>query len=138
VAVHVRRSDYVSTWRNRSTFAVCGSQYYRAAIEAMRALVRDPRFFVFSDDPSAITREKLIDEPHTLVDVRPRPLAHVEMRLMARCKHFIIANSSFSWWGAWLNPSPGKIVVAPRSWFTEKGLLTRDTRDLCPLNWIRL
>jgi hypothetical protein len=73
--------------------------------------------------------------PTTFVDANPSDSGYRDMLLMARCRHHIIANSSFSWWGAWLNPSREKIVVAPRQWFRAN---SNDTRDLIPPNWVRL
>jgi hypothetical protein len=133
VAVHVRRGDYTTTVRGRNTFVPCGKPYYKKAVDLIRGRVSNPKFFVFSDEPSAVTHEQLIDTSHRLVNVQPRPPAYVELRLMMLCKHFVIANSSFSWWAAWLGDNPTKRVVAPRNWFADG---SRDTRDLLPKDWI--
>jgi hypothetical protein len=93
--------------------------------------------FVFSDDPN--DAEAVLDfAPRgSLVHVRGDPHRPWEdMALMARCRHHITANSSFSWWGAWLNPSADKIVIAPREWFTPGELRQRNTCDLYPPGWI--
>ena len=133
VAVHVRRGDYVSTKRGRMAHGPRGSQYYDLAIAEICRLVPEPKFFVFSDQPSVVAEERLVKEPHVLVHVHPRPPAHVELRLMARCKHFVIANSSFSWWAAWLGSASNKRVIAPRKWFMDQ---KRTTLDLIPADWI--
>src|SRR5262249_30692563 len=93
--------------------------------------------FVFSDDPATAERELHFVPASRLVHVRGdagRPWE--DMALMARCRHHVIANSSFSWWGAWLNRSPEKIVVAPRAWFTPSDLGKRNPGDLYPSGWI--
>jgi hypothetical protein len=139
VSVHVRRGDYLQSG-TADVHGLLDEEYYREALETIENRSgHSPDLFVFSDDQAAAARALNFASPAHITHVQGdagRPWE--DMALMARCRHHVIANSSFSWWGAWLNPSPGKIVVAPRSWFTEKGLLTRDTRDLCPLNWIRL
>lgn len=135
VSLHVRRGDYVSNAHTNAYHGVCSLDYYRAAIALMRQRVDTPHFFVFSDDHDW-TRENLrIDGPTTYVTANPADRGFRDMQLMARCRHHVIANSSFSWWGAWLNPSPHKIVVAPKGWFASQD---NDTRDLLPTGWIRL
>jgi hypothetical protein len=132
VSVHVRRGDYVSNPKIRSVHGVCSPEYYFRAMERLRQAVPEARFFVFSDDPKWVT-ETLV--PHcrdlVLVEHNRGDNSFNDMRLMSVCRHHIIANSSFSWWGAWLNPNPDKIVIAPSQWFVNG----TDTRDLLPQSW---
>ena len=116
--VHVRRGDYVVNPIANQHHGVCGIDYYHRSIEYLRERVADPRFFVFSDDLPWVKRQ-LGDVlgPATYVDGNTGPDSWQDMYLMQRCRHAIVANSSFSWWGAWLNPEPNRIVVAPRRWF---------------------
>jgi hypothetical protein len=139
VSVHVRRGDYVRA----ATAAVHGlldADYYRKALAQIDDRVGgSPDLFVFSDDHAAAARVLDFVSPARVTYVQGDPDRPWEdMALIASCSHHVIANSSFSWWGAWLNRSPDKIVIAPRSWFTQKGLLTRDTRDLYPSGWVQL
>jgi hypothetical protein len=131
VSVHVRRGDYVTNKK----FQICSLDYYRRAAAFICERVDAPHFFVFSDDPEWTTKHLRLDPAITHVTANSSAHGFRDLRLMARCGHHIIANSSFSWWGAWLNPSPDKIVVAPKRWFNEAQY---DTRDLLPKGWIRM
>jgi hypothetical protein len=134
-SLHVRRGDYALNPVTNQFHGLCSLDYYKKAIEMVASRVIAPHFFVFSDDP-AWAKEKLVSEhPITFVDFNRPEKAYEDMRLMSLCRHHIIANSSFSWWGAWLNPSPNKIVVAPKRWFNAPEL---DDRDLIPEAWERL
>lgn len=139
VSVHVRRGDYLQS-TTASVHGVLDEGYYRKALAEIEGRVgRSPDLFVFSDDHDAAARVLHFVPPTRITYVQGDPNKPWEdMALIARCRHHLIANSSFSWWGAWLNYSRDKIVVAPRSWFTQKGLLTRDTRDLYPSGWVQL
>jgi hypothetical protein len=134
VSLHVRRGDYVSDPVTSAKFGPLRMEYYVRAVKLIAALVREPHFFIFSDDPQWVTQNIGLDYPTTYVNEQPGNHCG-ELRLMSLCKHHVIANSSFSWWGAWLNPRPDKTVIAPANWFQEKG---RDTSDLVPEGWIRL
>lgn len=135
VSLHVRRGDYVTNAQTNAYHGVCSLEYYRAAIEHIRAQVGAPHLFVFSDD-SEWTRANLVsDLPTTYVTANPPDRGFRDLQLMNLCQHHIIANSSFSWWGAWLNGNPDKIVIAPRGWFSAGN---NDTRDLLPKAWVRL
>lgn len=129
VSVHVRRGDYVN---NTATYALCSSDYYKAAIKYISERVEQPYLYIFSDDISWVKNNLKIDLPHQYVDHNYGEESYNDMRLMSLCKHHIIANSSFSWWGAWLNSSTDKIVVAPQRWFA----IDTDVSDLLPLNWV--
>ena len=126
VSLHVRRGDYASNPKATSTHGLCSLDYYRAAVEHVAGKVEKPEFFIFSDDIDWVRANLLLDFPHHFVANNQGPASYIDMRLMSLCSHHVIANSSFSWWGAWLNPRPEKIVVAPRRWFANDN----DVRDL--------
>jgi hypothetical protein len=130
VCVHVRRGDYLLP-RAFDHHGVCSEDYYRCAIHLIEQRVSDPRFFVFSDDLDWC-RGRFSGANVALVDANSADAAHDELRLMASCRHHIIANSSLSWWGAWLARHDDQIVVGPDPWFTE----LRRTPDLYPPNWL--
>lgn len=134
VSLHVRRGDYVKNTQTFATHGVCSLDYYRDAIRHIAERVEQPRFFVFSDDIAWVKDNMRIDLPCHYVDHNHGAESYSDMRLMSLCQHHIIANSSFSWWGAWLNPSSDKIVVAPKRWFAKQA----DVRDLFPPGWITL
>ena len=96
--------------------------------------MQQSHFFIFSDDLAWVKNNFKIEFPHDYVDWNQGEESYNDMRLMSMCKHHIIANSSFSWWGAWLNPCANKIVVAPRNWFVKM----TDVSDLLPQEWVKL
>ncbi|HEY5220744.1 MAG TPA: alpha-1,2-fucosyltransferase [Candidatus Paceibacterota bacterium] len=135
VALHVRRGDYLHP-KYSKVYGGTDTSYYDAAIAHMAARVKSPTLFVFSDD-IAWCKEH-IKAPFPVVfmaDETAGSKASGHLELMSLCKHNIIANSSFSWWGAWLNENQGKIVVAPKKW--EEGLAA-DAIDTIPAGWVTL
>jgi hypothetical protein len=135
VAVHVRRTDYVQNEELRALHGVCSVDYYQRAMAYVCERLDAPRFYMFSDDPDWV-RENLS------APAEARYVAHngadrgaEDLRLMRECKSFVIANSSFSWWGAWLSSHKDKIVVAPRPWFADPN---EDEGDLVPAGWVRM
>ncbi len=134
VSLHVRRGDYL-TPRGLAMHGVLPPGYYDQAIDLMRTIVASGvSLFVFADDPDWVRSELM--PRHDLVMVPGNPERPWEdLHLMARCHHHIIANSSFSWWGAWLNQRE-KTVIAPRNWFSSKAQRQQaSTRDLFPPGW---
>jgi hypothetical protein len=113
VSVHLRRGDYAVEFSGENLLPV---SYYRNAIEAARESLNPSKFFVFSDDIEFARTHLGSDEDMVFVDHNGEAEAHEDLRLMAACDHHIIANSTFSWWGAWLNPSKEKLVFAPDRW----------------------
>lgn len=136
VSLHVRRGDYLSA-KNTGLLVSLGLDYYQAALRHVVAQVPGLRCFAFSDDPEWVLRHLApeVDRLTVVSHNRDSRSAH-DMRLMSQASHHIIANSSFSWWGAWLNPSPDKIVVAPRQWYHDE--TRHSSRDLVPETWVRL
>jgi len=135
VSLHVRRGDYVTDPSANAVHGVCTLDYYCKAIDYIKERVPNPVFFLFSDEPEWAKKNLEFCGPSIAVDHNGPESGCEDLRLMSRCAHHIIANSSFSWWGAWLNPNSNKIVVAPKKWFSD-GL--RDTSDLIPVNWVKL
>ena len=135
VAVHVRRGDYVTNPHTASVHGACGPDYYQAAADSLLKRVAEPRFFVFSDDPDWAEANLHLPAPTSIVRGNQAIADHEDLRLMAACRHFIIANSSFSWWGAWLGAAEDKFVVAPRRWFRN---YHANTKDLLPDCWTQL
>jgi hypothetical protein len=133
VAVHVRRGDY-ATAKNRGLYAHCTPDYYRAAISQVLATEPDAEFFVFSDEPT--WAKQMLSRPGVtmhVVEHNRGPESYNDMRLMSCCRHFIIANSTFSWWGAWLGEKLGSMVIGPPSWFNAPGRSV----DVLPARWLQ-
>lgn len=135
VGVHIRRGDYVTNPHTNSVHGTCDLAYYRNAVALIQEKSADPHFFIFSDDLEWVKANFDFIEQKTFVELDEAAPDHEEMYLMSQCQHNIIANSSFSWWGAWLNQNPQKIVIAPKKWFRDQ---TRNTKDIIPETWIRL
>jgi hypothetical protein len=129
VSLHFRRGDYID---NNLT---CPLNYYTKAISYIASKVDDPHFFVFSDDHEWIKSNFKIYYPFTEVDQNDHSKNYEDLRLISQCRHHIIANSTFSWWGAWLSDYPKKIVVAPKVWFAKNEVYSD---DICPENWVLL
>ena len=134
VSIHIRRGDFVSSKKNLAYHGVCSRDYYAAAILAIAAKVSNPTFFVFSDDLEWVKSSMHLSDDCRYVVHNSGIESFNDMRLMSKCKHNIIANSSFSWWGAWLNDNPQKIVVAPKKWFAHDA----STQDLIPAGWLTM
>ena len=119
VSVHVRRGDFVTRAATTRALGAPPGGYYRDALAQLAARTgEDLRAYVFSDDPAWCAAHLDLGVPATVVahnDAAP----HEDLRLMAACRHHVLANSSFSWWGAWLDPQPGGLVVAPRRWVVD-------------------
>lgn len=137
VSIHLRRGDKVANPKVRDMFSVLSDDYYRRAISLIEERVPNPLFFIFSDEPEAAERFFDFCPNRVVVDGRRGHPAE-DLALMSQCDHHIIAVSSFSWWGAWLNPSPDKVVVAPRPWYNPAFAPESDTVDHIPEGWIRL
>lgn len=135
VSMHVRRGDYVSNAATNQFHGVCSIEYYRKAVEFIAHKYPAPHFYIFSDDPDWVRLHISLDYPVTYVDKNTGEKSFEDMRLMSLCKHHIIANSTFSWWGAWLCMNPEKTIIAPERWFNKADI---DTADLIPANWKRL
>jgi len=135
VAVHVRRGDYLTN-PNNASLGTCSLDYYRKANTYINEHSTKPCFFIFTDDPEwARDNLTFFSGPTSVIDHNLGKDDFEDFRLITRCKHFIIANSSFSWWGAWLAPFPDKIIIAPKVWFTRDKF---PPDDRIPPGWIRL
>ena len=133
VALHIRRGDYVSNASAAQFHGLCDMAYYVAAIEVLKARFSDIQVFVFSDDPNWARVNLKLNAPMHYVDTNPSDQGHIDLELMRQCRHHVIANSSFSWWGAWLCSSHDQVVYAPSRWFAD---LNVDTSDVIPSRWI--
>ena len=112
VSIHLRRGDYLTLENNEIFGGICTEEYYEKALSYMKEKVKDAHFFVFSDDPT-YAKEKYRGEEYTIVDINHGRDSFFDVHLMSCCKHHICANSTFSFWGARLNPNSDKIVVRP-------------------------
>ena len=134
VCLNVRRGDFVTN----PVHGTAGLAYYRQAEELINSRVANPQYFVFSDDIDWCKANLTLQAPTIYVDhayAGPR-FGHY-LQLMHQCRLFIIPNSTFAWWAAWLSPHPDKLVIAPKKWF-NRPLLPTNTRDLLPESWIKM
>jgi len=128
ISLHIRRGDYV---KDPLLGNICNLQYYNAAIAYIQSKINDPIFYVFSDDIDWCIANLNADNLN-FINWNKNHESYIDMQLMSHCKHNIIANSSFSWWGAWLNSNKDKIVIAPKKWINDSEL------TLALPNWIKL
>ncbi len=135
VSLHIRRQDYISNPKTKQIHGICGVEYYLRCVEKLVQSVSNPHFFVFSDDPEWAYDNLKLPYTTTIVHHNGPDKNYEDMRLMSQCKYNIIANSSFSWWGAWLNENPEKIIIVPKKWFNDTSI---DTRDLIPDGWVKI
>jgi hypothetical protein len=134
-AVHFRRGDYVRNPAFNREIGVLPPDYYIRAVSLLRQRHPGVTLYIFSDDIDAVEGQFHPDAPHVFVRATQTWNSHDNLRLMSLCDHAIISNSTFSWWAAWLNPSPSKVVIAPEPWFAES---SHETADVVPGAWVRL
>lgn len=134
ISLHIRRGDYVSNKKTNTMHGTCDLDYYYAAIKYISSRVENPFFFIFSDDIEWARDNLKLNPPYRYVDHNYDKESYNDMHLMSLCRHHITANSSFSWWGAWLSTGTDKIVVAPKNWFRK----SINTKDLVPSNWYQI
>jgi len=136
VSIHIRRGDYIHNSLTNSFHGTCSIEYYNEAIEYLGNKVSNVQFFMISDEIK--WAKEVFGHYSNIHFVENNKGADFEdMRLMSLCKHNITANSSFSWWGAWLNNNPNKKVIAPKTWFKDIES-QKKSQDLIPKNWIKL
>ena len=134
VAIHFRRGDLVNNPKYQKSQAPLGAEYYKRGIDQIRSRIAQPTFYIFSDDIAYAKESGLCPDGAVFIDCVEDWNAYDALRLMSLCKHFIIANSTFSWWGAWLSENADKLVIRPDPWFAN--MLENNTRDLCPESWL--
>lgn len=135
VSVHIRGGDYITSKKDNALFGnICTKKYYKNAIKHIKNSVKDPIFLIFTNDKDYAV-ELLNGENFQIIDWNNGKESFKDMYLMSLCKHNIIANSSFSWWGAWLNNNDSKIVIAPNKWFNDNSIYQN---DITPSNWIKV
>ena len=133
ICVHIRRGDYLTNPVAAKVHGICTEDYYyKGVAELCQGLTR-PHCYVFSDDPAWVHANITFDCPMKVIDINGPQEAYFDITLMAACTHFLIANSSLSWWGAWMGGSTIKKVIAPLRWFLDTD---KDTKDLLPESWI--
>ena len=133
ISIHVRKGDFLLKQNNNHNTNL--KEYYFKAINASSNFLKNAKFFIFTDDSTWVRENFNLNHHHTIVDVNHGKNSFLDMYLMSLCQINIIANSSFSWWGAWLNNNKDKIIYAPKNWFNDKSICTD---DLFPKSWIIL
>lgn len=119
VSLHIRRGDYLDEAQIGVFYGICTESYYKQAVVLMKEKVPHASFFIFTNDPEYV-KGYVSGEEFEVVDCNDEAAGYLDMLLMSRCRHHIIANSSFSWWGAWLCDNPDKIVIAPSGWLNDR------------------
>jgi hypothetical protein len=136
ISLHIRRGNFVDTETVNKIHGTCSIEYYQEAIDFFGKRFSNPHFFIFSDDISWAKKNLFISHEHNFVDINAGRNDYEDLRLMYNCKHHIIANSTFSWWAAWLNPNAEKLIVAPKQWFQDKEM-NNSSNSIIPEEWIR-
>lgn len=135
ISIHIRRGDYLKDSKTNNYHGVLPFSYYTDAIAYMESFIEEPTYYIFSDDKDFV--KATFGNKENYIFIENIKYDYEELFLMSQCNHNIIANSSFSWWGAWLNETIDKCVVSPKQWFKNKDMQLK-TKDLVPHNWIKL
>jgi hypothetical protein len=133
IAIHIRRGDYITNSNARRFHGILPYSYYKNALRQIKSKVSKPTIFIFSDDIESVKKNFLFLNDEKCIFVYTNSSIQ-DLHIMSNCKYFIIANSSFSWWGAWLSNYKKKIVYSPKKWVREKIL----TKDILPRNWKKI
>ena len=133
VCVHIRRTDYVNS---KNVMRFIGTEYYSSAFHSMAERINHPHFYIFSDDIEWCMQNLKCPGSHTFITrrVSAEESFAVDLNLMTKCRHFITANSTFSWWAAWLGDAPYKIVIAPKLWFGDE----HSSQHILPEDWVAI
>jgi hypothetical protein len=134
VSIHVRRGDYVSNPSYNRVYGTCSIAYYENSMSYVLEKKSSSKFFIFSDDPEWVKSVDAFAGCYVIDIPEGGEGSWNDMYLMSLCKNNVIANSSFSWWGAWLNKNQEKIVIAPEKWFADG----RSNGSLLPIEWVKL
>jgi len=132
VAIHIRRGDYLEKENHKLYGNICTINYYEKALQIIQERLPNAIFYIFSDDPDWVKKSLSLEKMH-MIDWNKKEDSWQDLFLMSQCKHNIIANSTFSWWGAWLNKNPDKIVISP-----SKFINGSNCRDRIPEKWIKI
>jgi hypothetical protein len=136
VSIHIRKGDYVNDKQTKSIFFNLDIEYYNNAIDHLSKLYMNLKFYVFSDDINWVVKNfNPKDIIFEIVELNNKEKAWEDMFLMTKCKHNIIANSTFSWWGAFLNPNPKKVIIAPKNWYNDS-IKNQNAMEIYPTGWI--
>ena len=135
VSVHIRRGDYLRKKIIYEWHGVMEKEYYAKAFELMHAKTKATRAYYFTDDVDWVAKNLLPSFNGEIISANITKSHYEDLYLMSQCRHNIIANSSFSWWAAWLNDHSDKIVIAPEKWF---GNGPKDTQDIIPPGWYKI
>lgn len=134
-SLHIRRGDFVNS-TNINIHGACDIEYYKKAMKYLEEKVVNINYFIFSDDIEWV-KENLAIQNAIYIDSKEKRIPHEDIYLMSLCKNNIIANSSFSWWGAWLNQNEKKMVIAPKRWFADDKLESQ-SKDIVCESWVRV
>ncbi len=134
VSCHVRRSDYTKNSITNNIHGTCSIEWYQKCFDFILKRIKNPVFYVFSDDIEWVKSNFPNNAEFIFAESFEKGKDYEDLYLMSQCKHNIIANSSFSWWSAWLNEHIDKIVICPKNWFQ----IDINTEDLIPYSWINL
>ncbi|MDZ4787684.1 MAG: alpha-1,2-fucosyltransferase [Blastochloris sp.] len=137
VSLHIRRADYFANSKTQSIHGLCSLAYYKTAVAYLSERHDNLKFYIFSDDIPWAKENLNFEIEKTFIDFNDPEKNYEDLRLMSYCHHHIIANSTFSWWGAWLGQKSGQIVIAPSKWI-EKADRGPSSGDILPDHWIQL
>lgn len=135
VSINFRRGEFVTNPDINRRHGVLDLSYYKKAVQLIKQRIKRAHFFIFSDDIEWVLSNYKLDDDVTFVDINYPDRVYEDLILGSKCKHNIIANSTFSWWTAWLNKNKNKIVIAPKNWFNR---IESNTKDLIPEGWLKI